>query len=741
MANFVINVESVSDVEIRSDLEAFIASRPDADKWSQFFQASSGQLTVEMVTALATYLKYDSISSRRENYLQYALTRGGIIAGGQQQGYSAFRGRNAILEINYTPIVSGTLAKWHILGSVSGIPLVLLNETIVNSGTPITVTAIIGDILFQEIQSNTDKSSTFRFTEKRVSDDVQVYISGTLVDHSTDILDLVNDKFFLQTNALGAVDAKYLNQDTATTKYLNGSIIKLEWLELKDLSFTTSDVSIDITEGALNTVEITNLFDLQETNSSIKINAPLQNETKFSIRGRNDFSKLLLLADPDFIAAGGRDTAIAAVVEIFALRSDLSVPTSVEKQALLDSIFLNRPFGVQPPIIIDVAPNFLDVSVTLTLEPVVGDTDALVRSILSVFEKKLSTPEEIQKIDFIEIEKQLTDSNLVKISRIFVKFSTWITNTSYRRGVHIEPTTPNGLIYELLEFNRYSGSIEPTWPAPVPLILPLVGFTYGQTVVDNGLVWESIAEDITLDDWAPDSVYKVGNKIKHLETGGNDPEASYQVKQVLHKSGLSIAAAFASKINQTVTYTADVIGAAGNSISLVFDGIDDLDTAVGAWNLSNPANAVSFAGQLGTFVPTAVTVTLENGLDAVNAEPLWPIPVNPLLPDSQSFHNDNQVLWLMVKKVGTPSAWVSDTLYEIGDSVIPNVILSGQENIMFQMVSIIGKSDLVEPIYPLAFGDTIIDNEVTWVTRSKLLSPEEPKDNEYYLINENVAVV
>lgn len=738
--DFVINVESVSDIAIRSDLVAFVASRPDNEKWAQFFQASSGQLTVEMVVALATWLKYDSVSSRRENYLPYALTRAGNLAGGQQLGYGSYRGKNAIIELTYTPSTNGTLPQWHILGDVKGSPLVLLNETIVNAGTPITVTATVGDILEQEIQSNTGNASTFRFTEKNVSEDVRIYVNAVLVDQSNDVLDMLKDKFFLQTNAIGSVDAKSLNQASTTTPYSNGSIIKLEWVELKDLTFVTSDIAIDETEGVLTAVEVTNLFDAQETNASIKVNAPLANETKYTIRGRNDYSKLLLLADPDFVAAGGRDTAVAAVIEIFALRDDLSVPDAAEKQALLDSISSNRPLGILPPIIIDAAPNFMPVAVSLTLDETIGDTDALVRGILATYEKKLSTPEEIQSVDFVEIEKQMTESDLVKISRIVIGSTTWALNTSYRRGLHIVPTTDNGFIYEALEFNRYSGSVEPTWPIPIPAVPPSTDPTYGQTVIDNSIVWVTIAEDNTLNDWTADSVYKAGDKVKHLSTGGNSPDASFQAQEVLHKSNTSFGATFANVLEQGATYTADVIGADGNLITMVFDGVADVDAVTTAWNLGNPANTVSFSGVVGSFVPTANTTTLIGGVDAIDGEPVWDEPADIDVPDTRSFEEDNQILWLMVNKVGTPTAWSSNTVYAIGDTVVPNTPSAGQVNMMWQAVSATGKTDGVEPTFPTAFGSTIIDNEVTWIARSPTASPESPADNEYYLITETISV-
>jgi len=74
------------------------------------------------------------------------------------------------------------------------------------------------------------------------------------------------------------------------------------------------------------------------------------------------------------------------------------------------------------------------------------------------------------------------------------------------------------------------------------------------------------------------------------------------------------AKATASVVYDTVTFTAVNAGSAGNSIALVFDGIDDVATVVGAWNLANPSNTVGYSG-LGTYVPAAGTAQLAGGTD------------------------------------------------------------------------------------------------------------------------------
>lgn len=61
-------------------------------------------------------------------------------------------------------------------------------------------------------------------------------------------------------------------------------------------------------------------------------------------------------------------------------------------------------------------------------------------------------------------------------------------------------------------------------------------------------------------------------------------------------------------------FTAVNFGPGGNSISLVFNGVNSVSTVVAAWNAANPLNQVSFTGS-GATVPTAQTVTLSGGAD------------------------------------------------------------------------------------------------------------------------------
>jgi hypothetical protein len=332
MADFIVDPTSISFTEIKKNLEDYIASRPDAEKWSQFFASSTGQITVELIAAYAAYLKLDSILARRENYLPYAKTRGAVVAGGQALGYSAFRGQNAILDITYTPSTSQVLPQFYRLGSVNGYGLLLLNQTSVSAGVQITVQCVVGDLLSEVKQAQSSGAQKFRFTQKRVSENIRMFINALEIPTSSDILKLLEENFYVSSNTIGSVDANYLND--GTNSFTSGDDITLEYVELRDIAFELSDISLDTVEGVLNASAINQLYEEPETKESIQLKAPLENETKFTIRGRNDYQKLILQTDPDFISAGGKDTEVAAVVEAFALKNDLSVLSITEKKSI-----------------------------------------------------------------------------------------------------------------------------------------------------------------------------------------------------------------------------------------------------------------------------------------------------------------------------------------------------------------------------------------------------------------------
>jgi hypothetical protein len=70
--------------------------------------------------------------------------------------------------------------------------------------------------------------------------------------------------------------------------------------------------------------------------------------------------------------------------------------------------------------------------------------------------------------------------------------------------------------------------------------------------------------------------------------------------------------------SEEVTITADTAGTAGNNITLTFDGVDDVDTVLAAWNSANPSNQATLDSGDGGQVPDdGDFLTLSGGVAAI----------------------------------------------------------------------------------------------------------------------------
>lgn len=67
-------------------------------------------------------------------------------------------------------------------------------------------------------------------------------------------------------------------------------------------------------------------------------------------------------------------------------------------------------------------------------------------------------------------------------------------------------------------------------------------------------------------------------------------------------------------MTSSVTITANVLGAGGNSVALVGDGSSTISALISAWNTGNPGNAVTLTSGNGAQIPNAPTPATFNGL-------------------------------------------------------------------------------------------------------------------------------
>lgn len=504
MADFIIDQKAVSFKQIRQQLVDHIESLPDAEQWSLFLQSSGGNALYDYMAAIAAFLKTETILARRETFIQYATSRAAIIGRAQDLGYSAYRGRNAVLKLNITPANSGVLQKFSYVGQVKDKYLVLANDYVVNAGVPVDVEVIVGEVLTETIVSPTLSLYVFRFSQPNVSEDVRIFIETDEVEVGNSVSDALDGKFYLQSNALGSVDAKYLNLDEFDFTYGVGSNIILNWIPLKDVQFVNSDIKFDTATGVMNSIATLSLFEDVETASSIQVNAPFESEAKIFVRGREDQPKVFRGLDPDLLDVQGEDIS-AAVMRLFLLRDGGLAFSAAEKAALQVKFEKARPFGLQPPVLEDSEASPISLFFVITLKPrSTAVAQDLVDAAILPYKNKLGGT-----INLADIEELIEDNDGVKIARVRVGADAWDNDTYYQLGAYAQKSVDDGRIYKVTTLRYLSGVSEPAWVT-------------NADNNDNELVWEPVAEDTLtgVPNWTAAQYYAIGDIVKPSVVSG-----------------------------------------------------------------------------------------------------------------------------------------------------------------------------------------------------------------------------
>lgn len=521
MTDFIINPKSVSFSEIRSDLQKHITIQPDYNQWSIFFESNAGANLIDFIAGIGAFLKMEAIISRREAFINFAQNRSSIIGQGQFLGYSSFRGRNTVLKLTVNPITSGVWNKYDVIGVVKDRYLILSKNYVVNAGTPIEVEVIVGEVKEETKVAPNSNLNAFRFTTSGVSSDVRIFIGSDELEWGETIEELLNGKFFIQSNPFGSVDAKFLNLESFSIRYMTGSIIKLQWIDLKEIIFAETDVIVYDDVGILTAQETVSVFQGVESNTSIVINAPLQNEVKYAVRGRRDQEKIFRKLHPDILDAKGVDVS-DAVMKIFLLRSDRLAFSPDEKEAMLETFESYRPHGLFPPLIEDAEESLIVLKIDIKLKK--NSTTiplTLVEGILDNYRNKLKAT-----LNLSDIENAIEEDVGVKIARVQLTALAWGAGLKYKLGQYAQNPSDNGFIYRVIGFRHKSGGTEPTWNA------------LNKSLTNDGeIVWiASPKSDLAgIDDWSHDTFYSVGSVVKPTTANG----FIYTCNKVVYKSGSS----------------------------------------------------------------------------------------------------------------------------------------------------------------------------------------------------------
>lgn len=502
----IIKNKSQSFEQIVIDLNTYLRSLPDWQSWEDYFKTGSGQTIIELIAGLGTQLFYFINILRQETYLQTALNRSSVIGIAQMLSYSAGRGNCAKATITVKADTARVCNRLDIVGTCKDVDIIMDESVLFNEDQTVTFNVILGSLKRDYCKIETTALRPFSMTKPNVSEDyilykaLNIYTDAELaaiaenmdfdktnwieLPTSDKMLDMINDKYIVQTNVLSSVDVFYLNQGSGVHAYpyRPGEVLFLDYLELSDIEFELSD--LDFLYGEVLSVDSIASYNPIETINSIKINAPLANETQALIRARNDAKKLVQQYGKNYISAVNTRDISPEIIEVTYIKNDYTLLSELEYSGLYDYLYNKvRPFGINMPFISAAIRAILELEIDVELtNPLVRNTiTASIGSMIDTLEGQflLNSQGQTAKLDMDLIEQQIEDSYGVKVARIYIKSPTYIPDTYYRAGQFVTPNTENPVgMFKLQEIVHLSSSTEPDWPT-----------TIGEYVDDGDIRW------------------------------------------------------------------------------------------------------------------------------------------------------------------------------------------------------------------------------------------------------------
>ena len=667
MANFIISPLAISFESIRNSLQVYVASKPEDQSWKDFYASSAGETIIEIAAALGAWYAYQFIVGRRESYLATAQNYTSVLGLAENNGYSTDRGNNLKINITFNVNQTITLPKWSIIGSYTEYDIVLLEDTILNYGSSATVPVVIGNLLDETMQITTSQLTQFNFTNPNVTEDYRLKLNDVEVPTSAEIKDLVNDKYVTLSNTYGAVDAFYLQQ--GDYQYKPNDDLTLEFVERNNLTwemFSSSNLNLDY--GVVTSVELEHNRQDVESIDQIRIKSPLYHETSKVIRSRKDYSKYLLLADPDLIAVNDRDIN-PGLIELTYIKSNGQAMTNEEKEEWLDSIEESRPSGVARATISE--PVEVNKSLTIRLwKSTDTDISATISDEIDEILAKYENAFEVD-IDLNQLEHDIEQLSGIKIARVDMGDTTWTANTKYNLYDTISNTSGN---FYVSGYTYSSGNSEPTWPANI-----------GDTVVDNNLVWKKVDnyEATVVHLWHANTQYELYDYIRKDSYTTGTYAASGTFEPVWGDETITDNNIVWTKVTTAGTLTW------GSSRKYNLNDI-----------ISVTSSGTSYYYKCTTcyiYQETSIFMVSNYTMNSGSSAPVW----------TSDVVYDNYIVWSKLDTGTTTNIWTANHAYQIGDQIKVN------DN-YYIVSSFIGKSGANAPDWTTLVGGKVYDGNLVW---------------------------
>ncbi len=530
-----IDPTAISVTAIKEELLAFINSKPDAEKWKDFYESSTGTMFIELLAAMGGYIAYQSLIARREAYLWDAKIRSSNIALAESKGYPVYRGKNEHFILTMNPTETASFEKYAVIGQCLDKDIVVLENLQIIYNEQISVEVAIGDVKEIVKEITTSDPTNFRFNVSNVSEDFMLLLDGIEVPISKRVLDLLNDYYCVLTNSLESIDVLYLNIQPpsswlSNSLYSNGQYVTPNFSWRAETNYTEGQRVVPvIANGLFYECIVGGLSSISEPSFPL-----IQNDTV----NDNEITWKCLGGIPDNIyfksievgtAYSGSNEPIWPI-EIGATIQD----NEIIWQCLRDVTYSKYPYesgSILTLRYIELGElNYTDQDIDLfygnlistTLENSYSEKESIedIKINASLYHETgrvIKGRKDYSKI-FRELLPNSVDTNGHDVSPAVVELSyvkdhtteLWSHSKYINVGDNIMPSIPNNYIYQAVnsgytavETMGVSGETEPVFPT-----------TIGETVVDNQIVWEcsdETTEILTL--WTASTEFNISATI------------------------------------------------------------------------------------------------------------------------------------------------------------------------------------------------------------------------------------
>lgn len=676
MADFVISPLAVSFESIKNNLQTYVLNKPENESWKDFYASAAGETVLEIAAALGAFYAYHMIIGRRESYLPLAENYTSIVGLAENNGYSCNRGTNLQISINIVPNQTITLPKWTIVGSYAEYDIVLTKDVILNKGIATDIDVVIGNLLSESTTVTTNKLTQFSFYNSETTETIRLLLNDTEVPLSTEIKDLLNDKYVGLTNVYGSIDVFYLQ--AGDYKYNPNDTLSIEFIQRNNVtlnSFASSNLSIDYASQINECTLTADLVDI-ETKEQIKLKAPLYHETSMVIRSRKDYPKYLLLANDNLIQANDRDIN-PGLIELTYLKKDYSSMNDEEKQRWLDAIEESRPSGVARATISDPIRITKNLKIRLwksdneIISTTVNDE---IEAILNNYNNKFETI-----LDLNQIEHDIEKISGVKIARVSLEQIEWEPNTQYN---NLDTLSINNNTFYVSDFLHKSGTVEPEWPQQID-----------ETVTDNEIVWVKVKdyESSTVHTWQPNTAYSKFDYIrKDVLTDGTYAtsglaEPAWGTQQVYDNN---IVWTLTDEVSDNIWYPRRAYFL-GDVIKVTQSDLID----------GEPVQTIYYykCASCYKYEESNIFMVQDFISKSSSSQPDW----------TSSIVYDGNIIWTKTDVASTDKSWAPSSYFKLGDSIKVN-------DEYFIATSFLGNSGNSEPDWSSPDNGNVYDGNIIW---------------------------